>query len=417
MTTRFLALSALLFAACGGEEGEKKAKVEACEVPGNICIWSGVAQTAMFSPEGQHRLDSPMYLPQGVSFGADGTPYFPDFNNHRIRQVLDDGMVYTVSGTGMLGDGPIGSPGCYAPTPCDALNSAWNHPTDVAVDPNDPDVVWVAAWHNSRIIRLDLEAGTLEWFAGTGGRQYGGDGGPAVDAVLDLPSSLAFDERTGLLYFSDQANHLIRRINADGTIETIAGTPRSPGFSGDGGPALEAKIHGHTDQKADPGSKIIIDDGILYLADTVNGVIRAIDIDAGTIDTVVGSYSSAGDTELIDADGNPYLVDAGSITGYSGDGGPATEAVFNTPRDIAMSPDGNTMYIADTKNDCVRAVDMPSGTVDTFAGTCGVPGFAGDEGPAAEAMLSQPFGISVDPDGHVYIADALNQVIRRVAVE
>jgi sugar lactone lactonase YvrE len=416
MIHRILALSALVIAGCG-EEDEKKAKVDACEEPGAICTWSGVPETAMFAEEGGHRLDSPMYLPQGVAFGADGTPYFPDFNNHRIRHVDPDGIVYTISGTGMLGEGPIGSTGCFTETPCDSLNSAWNHPTDLAVDPNDPTIVWVSAWHNSRITRIDTVNNTLEWIAGTGGRQFGGDGGPASEATLDLPSSLAFDERTSELYFTDQANHIIRRLNADGTIETIAGQPRSPGFGGDGGAAVDAQFHGHTDQKADPGSKMVIHDGVLYMADTVNGVIRAIDLDAGTIETVAGKYTSAGEMELMDEDGYPYMVDAGSIPGYSGDGGPALEAVFNTPRDVAILPDGSTMYISDTKNSCIRAVDMASGVIDTFAGQCGVPGYGGDEGPASEALLNEPFGVSVDPDGHVYIADSLNQVIRRVVVE
>ncbi len=416
MNHRILAL-ALVAAACGGAEGEPKEKVPACEQPGNICTWSGVPETAMFAGEGEHRLDAPMYLPQGVAFGSDGTPYFPDFNNHRIREVKEDGIVYTVSGTGMLGDGPIGSSGCFAPTPCDSLNSAWNHPTDLVVDPSDPNILWVSAWHNSRIIRLDISTNTLEWVAGTGGRQFGGDGGPASEAILDLPSSLAFDDRTGELYFTDQANHIIRRLNADGSIETIAGQPRAPGFSGDGGPAIDAHFHGHTDQKADPGSKMVIHDGILYMADTVNGVIRALDLDAGTISTVAGKYTSAGEMELMDEDGYPYMVDAGSVPGYSGDGGPALEAVFNTPRDVAISPDGSTMYIADTKNSCIRSVDMASGIIDTFAGKCGEPGFAGDKGPASEALVNEPFGVSVDPDGHVYIADSLNQVIRRVVVE
>ena len=418
MYTRILTLGALLAVACGGAEGEKKAKVEACDEAGNICTWSGVPQTAMFAPEGDHRLDAPMYLPQGVAFGNDGTPYFPDFNNHRIRRVEDDGMVYTVSGTGMLGDGPIGSMGCYAPDLCDALDTAWNHPTDLAVDPDDSGVVWVAAWHNSRIIRVDTNANTVEWYAGTGGRQYGGDGGPAAEAVLDLPSSIAFDERNGDLYFTDQANHIIRRIDrSTGIIETIAGQPRAPGFEGDGGMAVDAKVHGHTDQKADPGSKMAIHDGVMYFADTVNGVVRAIDLDAGTIDTIAGKYTSAGQTELMDADGNPYYVDSGSVPGYSGDGGPALDAVFNTPRDIAISPDGSTMYIADTKNHCIRAMDMASGIIDTFAGECGVEGFEGDEGPAADSLLREPFGVTVDPDGNVYIADTGNQVVRRVVVK
>lgn len=386
---------------------------EPCDDEGAICTWSGVPGEAMFSAEGQHRLDSQLYLPQGVAFGSDGRAYLPDFNNHRIRQIDADGMVDTVSGTGMLGDGPIGGTGCFGPTYCPADLSAWNHPTDLVVDPNDPNRVVVAAWHNSRINIVHRDSGEMEWFAGTGGRQFGGEGGPKEAAVLDLPSSVAFDERTGLLYFSDQANHLIRRVEADGTITTVAGVPRSAGFSGDGGSALEAQLHGHVDQRADPGSKMDIADGVIYLADTVNGVVRAIDIDAGTIETVAGRYTSAGTNEVPGPDGTTITVDRGSVPGYSGDGGPALDAEFDTPRDVAVY-DG-MMYVADTKNSCVRVVDLGTGTVDTFAGACGTPGFEGDEGPAADALLDEPFGVSVDAEGNVYIADTLNHVIRRVA--
>ena len=417
MQTRILPVVALFLFGCPPEEEEDPAKTRPCQEIGNICTWAGVPETAMFAEEGLYRLDAPLYLPQDIFFAADGTPYFPDFNNHRIRRVDADGMVHTISGTGMLGDGPIGNEGCYAPEFCDALDSAWNHPTDVALDPNDPNSLYVAAWHNSRITRIDLETGDLEWYAGTGGRYFGGDGGPKEDAIFDLPSSIAFDEATGLLYFGDQANHLIRRIEDDGTVTTVAGSARLPGYSGEEGPSVEAQLHGHTDQKADPGSKMDIQDGMLYFADTVNGVIRKIDLDAGTIHHVAGAYTSAGEMEFIDpVTTKPYTADAGSIPGYSGDGGPAKEAVFNTPRDLALSEDGNLLYVADTKNNCVRVIDLVTDIIDTFAGQCGVFGFDGDKGKAKKALLSEPFGLEVGPDGYVYIADSLNHVIRRVKV-
>ena len=160
-----------------------------------------------------------------------------------------------------------------------------------------------------------------------------------------------------------------------------------------------------------------IQDGMLYFADTVNGVIRRIDLDAGTIHHLAGAYASAGEMEFIDpVTTKPYTADAGSIPGYSGDGGPAKDAVFNTPRDLALSEDGNLLYVADTKNNCVRVIDLVTEIVETFAGTCGVFGFDGDKGKATKALLSEPFGLEVGPDGYVYIADSLNHVIRRVKV-
>lgn len=403
---------ALSLVACGGGDDDTQ-PADPCDAPGAICTWAGVPGQAMFAPEGEDRLEASMYLPQDIAFGSDGIPVFPDFNNHRVRHIGADDKVYTITGTGMLGDGPIGSDGCYEGTPCDAMAHAWNHPTNVAIDPDDPNIVWVAAWHNSRINKLDLTTGEITWHAGNGGRNYGGDGGPLGDATLDLPSSVAFDDRNGDLYFSDQANHIIRKITRSGEISTIAGQPRQPGYSGDGGPAVDAMLHGHTAQKADPGSKITIADGMLYLTDTVNGIIRVIDLDAGTIDLFAGKYTSAGVDEIIDPETEEVtMVDKGSVPGFAGDGGPATEAVFNTPRDVAVGIDGE-VYIADTKNSCVRVI-TPDGIIDTFAGQCGVTGFEGDEGPANEALLGEPFGVEVDAEGNLYIADTLNHVFRRV---
>ncbi|MBX2799329.1 MAG: hypothetical protein KTR31_16760 [Myxococcales bacterium] len=378
-----------------------------CESDGTICTWLGVPGEALFDEDGLHRLDSHSYLPQDIDFGPDGTAYFPDFNNHRVRRVTTKGIVDTISGTGTLGDGPIGSDGCWEP--CNTMASAWNHPTQVAVHPQRPNEVWVAAWHNSRINVIDTEAETLTWYAGTGARFFG-EADTLEEAILDLPSSLAFAP-DGTLYFSDQANHIIRRISG-GQLETIAGQPRQPGFAGDGGPAIDASLHGHTDQKADPGSKLALDGDLLYVADTVNGVIRVVDLAEGTIDTFAGAYTSAGTETVVDAvTEKKTVVDAGSVAGYAGDGGPAIDAVFNTPRDVAVGIDGE-LYVADTKNHCVRVI--ADGQIDTFAGVCGESGFSGDEGPATAALLNEPFGVGVDPDGNVYIADTLNQVIRRV---
>jgi len=413
----------------------------------------------MFSGEGTTRSSDThdddatyLFLPQDITFAADGTAYYPDFNNHRIRQVSPDGIVTTVSGTGFLGDGPNDSGSvvdCW--DGCPAAEFAWNHPTNVALDPADPTRLYVAAWHNSRLNVIDMAADTASWFAGTGGRFYGGGLDPATAmlppdereydlwrAVLDLPSSIAFGA-DGTLYFSDQANHLIRKI-APGSdrVEVVAGTVivdidpatglpvglspasthRRPGFGGDGGDALLAKLHGHTDGKADPGSRLTYDEANnrLIIADTQNGVIRAYDIDSGVIDTIIGKYESAGTSEINDAiSGETYTADAGSIPGYSGDGGDPLEAKFNTPRDVAIGIDGE-IYVADTKNHCVRVVR--DGIVDTFAGICdpnpSAGGYAGDGGPAAEASFTDVFGIGVDAVGDVYIADAGNHVIRVV---
>lgn len=391
-----------------------------CEQSGNACVWIGVPGEALFDSDGNDRTKTHLFLPQDISFASDGTAYYPDYNNHRVRKVAPDGIVTTISGTGFLGDGPnnAGSTvNCWVG--CDSMLSAWNHPTDTVVNPAAENEVWVAAWHNSRVNKIDLSTNTMTWVAGSGGRNYtadvdvDGDGSHLDDVTMDLPSALAF-AADGTLYIADQANHMIRRLTPSGALEDVAGLPRHAGYSGDGGPAAEAMLHGHTDQKADPGSKLVIDGNLLYVADTVNGVIRVIDLDTMTIDLFAGKYTSAGQTTYVDAiTGVPYDADAGSVPGYSGDGGLATDAVFNTPRDLAVGVDGE-LYIADTKNHCIRVV-TPEGNVERFAGQCGAEtGFGGEEGPALDATFSDVFGVGVDPEGNVYIADSENHVIWRV---
>lgn len=350
----------------------------------------------------------------------------------------------------MLGDGPTDLGAlwdCWSG--CDALDSAWNYPTHVSLDPADGSLLYVSAWKNSRLNVIDPTTGTMFWYAGNGNRFYG----PGLDpetadlppdeqvfrldlAVLDLPSSIAFGA-DGTLYFSDQANHLIRKIAPGSTrIEIAVGQidevvdadtmlptfVRQPGFEGDGGDARLSKLHGHTDSLPEPGSKIMSDlaNDRLLIADSVNGVIRAYDFNTGVIDTLAGRYESAGEYEAWDPiTGITSTIDAGSVRGYAGDGGHALEAVFNLPSDIALGIDGE-IYIADTMNHCVRV--LRDSTVDRFAGICdpdtltvGDVTYSGDGGPALGAQFSNVYGVDVDAGGNVYIADSGNNLIRRVA--
>jgi len=472
MRHHHLILSAVFLAACEGDTPGTDTGTPPppdtpadCTTSGNVCRWLGIPGAGAFTGEGTDMSDdiltgTYLFLPQDLWFAPDGTAYYPDFNNHRVRKVKTDGTVETISGTGMLGDGPNDSGSVINCWPgCDADLSAWNHPTHVIGHPDDPTKLYVSAWHNSRLNIIDELAGTMSWYAGTGGRFYGSGLDPTTAllppeekvfkrelAVMDLPAAIAFGD-DGTLYFADQANHMIRRIlPGSNKLEVFAGMividvnpdtglpaagpasiHRQPGFQGDGDLATLAKLHGHTDQKADPGSKIVIDtaNNRLILADTVNGVIRAIDIDTNVIDTIAGKYTSAGEVTITDAiSGEVYTADSGSIAGYSGDGGDALEAVFNTPRDIALGIDGE-LYIADTKNNCVRVLSADGSTVSTFAGICGQPGgpwlveddgVEGYDGMAAtDVTLWDPFGVEVDAAGNVYIANSSTHLILRVA--
>lgn len=387
MRTTVLTLSLLSLVACKGGDDRL------------VEIFAGVPGVQAFGPENVPARESPLNLVVDMTVGPDGSVYVLDFNNHRIRVVGGDGTIRTVSGNGMLGDGlVIDGVGHDGP----AMDVQWNHPSDVTFAPGDPDNLWVAAWHNSRVNRVDLAADWFTFEVGTGGRNFGGDGGPADVAVLDLPSSVAFDA-DGNMYISDQANQIIRVVDTSGTIQTIAGQVREYGYAGDGGPAADAKLHGGVGQQADPSSRIAVAGRDLYLADTRNQLIRKIDLDTMKISRVAGNFQDNGHSD------DPNR--AGGVTKYEGDGGDPLDAWFANPRDLAVGPDGE-VYVADTDNHCVRVIH--EGVIDTFAGTCGVSGDDGDDVPATEALLDTPYGVEVDSDGTVYIADTYNNVVRVV---
>ncbi len=321
--------------------------------------------------------ETALYLVQDVTVGPDGLLYFPDWNNHKIRRLNADGTVETIAGTGELGAANDG----YGP------EIQFNHPTNLEFD-GDGQLI-IAAWHNSLIKRMDLTTGYAETICGTGARSFNGDGLPGTETFVDLPSSVYWDPGTGNIVFSDQANFRIRVLEPSGVVHTIAGDG-TPAYSGDGGPAADAQLNSPKGQSAPPAGRLTqAPTGEIIVADTGNHVIRKID-GAGIITLVAGTP------------GEP---------GYEGDGGPATLAKLNTPSDVAVAPDG-TIYVADTFNHAVRGI-RTDGTIFTLAGT-GERGFSGDGGPADEAQLDRPYGLTVAPDGSVYVADTHNHRIRKI---
>jgi DNA-binding beta-propeller fold protein YncE len=369
---------ALLFLACAPDEEAPSAEAPCEAVSGTICTFAGNGTAGLGGEEVPAR-ETMLYLPQDIGFGGpEGKAYVLDWNNHRVREIDADGTMRTIAGDGQIGDGPEGP----------ALEARFNHPTNLTFDAQDRLII--SAWHNSRIERVDFTTGELDFIAGDGTRSFAGDAGePAETAKLDLPSSVSYDP-DGNLYVSDQANQIIRRIDTSGGIWTIAGTPKTAGYAGDGDLAINAQLHGSVGQAAAPANKIEWHDGILYVADTDNQRVRFIDMETGIIDTFAGNGTA----------------------GKDGDGGPATEASLFQPTDIAIGLDGE-LYIADTSNSCIRVVD-PDGVISTFAGRCGEPGFEGDGGAPADATLNMPYGVAVDPAGNVYIADSYNHVVRVV---
>ncbi|MPY74806.1 MAG: hypothetical protein GEU87_11130 [Alphaproteobacteria bacterium] len=220
---------------------------------------------------------------------------------------------------------------------------------------------------------------------GNGNAGYAGDGGPAADATLNNPFDVVFDA-AGNLVFSDTFNHCIRRVDArSGIIETVAGTGEA-GYSGDGGPAREARF----DQ---PYGLAIDRGGAIYVADRLNAAVRRIDGESGIVTTFAGNGAK----------------------GFSGDGGPASRAGMAEPNALAFSRDGQRLFIADVADNRVRVVDMAGGAIATFAGT-GMAAHDGDGGPALAAAV---FGArAVAPrsvDNGVYILERQGSSVRLVA--
>jgi hypothetical protein len=215
--------------------------------------------------------------------------------------------------------------------------------------------------------------------AGTGKLGYAGDGGPAALAHFNGIHGLAFDA-AGSFYLADYNNHRIRKVSVDGTVTTIAGTGK-PGYSGDNGKAIEARINSPHDVTIDGA-------GNIYIADLFNHRVRKVSPD-GIIITVAGTGKM----------------------GYSGDGGPAVKAQLNFPAGLAVDAEEN-LSIAEFSNHTVRQV-TPDGIISTVAGS-GKQGFSGDEGPAFNARLNSPESVTVDAAGNLYIGCLFNNRVRKV---
>ena len=228
-------------------------------------------------------------------------------------------------------------------------------------------------------------SGTIATIAGIGEAGHSGDGGPAVQARLDSPSGVALDG-AGNLYIADGFNHRIRRVDTSGTITTIAGTGKA-GHSGDGGPAVQARLNS-------PSGLTLDGAGNLYVADGFNHRIRRVDT-SGAITTVAGTGESG--------------LERG---GYGGDGGPAVAARLNLPVGVALDRSGN-LYIADKENHRIRRVDA-SGIITTIAGI-GPGQFSGRDRPANVAALHRPGAVAVDRSDNLYIADSGYHHVRRVS--
>jgi uncharacterized protein (TIGR03437 family) len=348
-------------------------------VPVNLSVSGPVSQALIstvagngftpYSGEGGQATRAGMGVSAVASDGA-GNLVIADIISNRILKVSAAGVVTTLAGNGAYSYSNDGGP---------ATNAAFFGPSAVAIDRSGN--TYIADTQNNRVRKVDT-SGIVTTVAGNGTAGASGDGGPATSASIFNPFGLAVDS-AGNLYIADVSSR-IRKVTPGGTISTIAGT-LLPGFSGDGGPASSASLFL-------PGGVAADSSGNIYIADISNNRIRKIN-SSGTISTVAGNGTK----------------------GFGGDGGPATLAAFNffgTHVGLAVDSAGN-LYIPDVLNNRIRKVDS-TGNITTVAGN-GIAGFSGDGSPAVNAGLNKPTDVAVDDAGNLYIADATNNRVRKVA--
>ncbi len=304
----------------------------------------------------------------GIAVDAAGNIYVADIHANLVRKI-SGGIISAFAGNGGTGSTGDGGP---------ATAASFDNPYQLACD--NAGNVYVCDELNG-LIRIINASGIITTFAGSKSGSLGLlENVPAIDAQIIQPSGVATDT-AGNVYISQYYEGRVRYVNTGGLINTIADLNGFQGYTGDGGPAINAEIKQPQGIAAD-------NKGNIYFADYGNQVIRVIDAN-GIIHTFAGNGSK----------------------GYGGDGGPATQALLNNPTTVAADNFGN-VYIGDVYNQRIRKVDA-NGIITTFAGN-GTAGYSGDGGPASNAQLNYTSSLAVDAAGNVYIADNGNNRVRRV---
>lgn len=347
----------------------------------------------------------------GMAVDASGNLFITDTANCVVREVSAiTSIISTVAGTGTCGysgDGGLAS------------SAKLNYPAGVAVDRTGN--LFIADAYNSVIRYVSAASGNISTFAGVavpdpnhsgqmiGLHAYSGDGYPAPDASIGFLNAAPWSagmatDHSGNIFIADTSNNAIRRIDAStGIITTVAGTGLA-GFSGDGGPASSAELFEPRDVALDAADNI-------FIMDSGNCVLRKVSASTGFISTVAGKAPE------VSGSGYRYYCN------YSGDGGPATDALLY-PFDllvpaggVAVDSSGN-IFIADTGNEIIRKVSASTGIITTVAGIpLSIVIGTGDGGPATSATLSEPYGVTVDNSGNLYIADTRDYAIREVVAD
>jgi hypothetical protein len=360
--------------------------------------------------------------PRGVFVHTSGDIYIADTDNCWIRKVdASTGVITRVAGDWVMG------PNCgYSGDGGQATNAELDTPRGVCL--NGAGEMVIADTMNSCIREVDL-GGIISTITGTG------------SPVLALPGQLAMDA-SGNVYIADTDNERVRKLDTSGWVTTVAGTGAG-GYNGDGIQATSAKLN-------KPGGVCVAPSGNIYIADTKNHRIRKVTAATGVITTYAGTglggnngdagwatalelknpsrvsastflldIADTGNHRIMEVDGTGWMYLIAGTTGsngYSGDGGLATNAELNTPSGVFMDASLN-IFIADTKNHCIRRVDASSLVITTVAGTPETSGYSGDGGPANAALLNKPEAVFVDAAGNIFIADTENHVIRVVCAQ
>lgn len=326
-----------------------------------------------YTGDGGQAINANLNYPNQVVFGhvsANTFYYICDGANNCIRLVTAStgGVISTFAGTGAVGYSGDNGP---------ATSAQLSGPSGIATDANGN--LYIVDQGNHCIRKVDSN-GIITTFAGNGTPGFTGDNGPATSATLKYPTGVTVNQYSGDVYIADGGNNRVRKVDAAGTITTIAGNGTAT-YGGDGGSALSASLN-------NPVAIVVDNFSDVYIVDNGNHRIRMIN-SMGTITTVVGNGTPA----------------------YAGDNGPATSASLQYPRQMVFDGNGN-MFIADEYNNCVRMVD-PNGTITTYCGN-GTQSYTGDGGLVGSATLWSPTGVTCDTWGNLYISDYGNNRVRYV---
>lgn len=311
--------------------------------------------------------------PGGIVMDKAGNILIAEVANLRIRKLSPSGVLSTIAGNGtygFAGDGGTGSTAVFA------------RPSGIALDTSGS--IYISDRMNNRIRKIEITTGIINTVVGNGTGGYTGDGIAATSATLETPVGICIDKFNNL-YIADFGNHRVRKVELNtGIISTIAGTGEM-GYSGDGGLAINAKL-------LFPNAVAIDTMGNVYVTEFGNSTVRKIDISTGVISTIAGT----------------------GVQGYTGDGGLASAATLRMPGGLFVD-DSDNVIVCDGGNNVVRVIKKNDGKIYPVAGS-GLYGYDGDGGLAIYAKLNEPRAVYRAADGHVYIADAYNSVIRKLSL-